>query len=121
MSDMNPMPGSSASRLMRRRRFLIDVGMGVTGMALQGLFAQEAQADDAPRLPPKVDQVIWLFMAGGVSHTEGFDPKPALTRYGGHTIGATPYRDSLAADRLARREIGPDLKYDTRILPLQIG
>lgn len=105
-----------------RRQFLTDVGMGFTGMALQGLFAEEARAGEKPSaVRPKVDQVIWLFMAGGVSHTEGFDPKPELTRYGGRTIGQSPYRDLPGRRGPARRDTGPELKYDTRILPLQTG
>jgi hypothetical protein len=111
-----------SSRPIGRRRFLTDLGMGVTGMALRGVLAEEARAQDkASRPVPKVDQVIWLFMAGGVSHTEGFDPKPALTRYGGKTIAQTPYADTLAASRLARRDVGPQLRYQTRIMPLQVG
>jgi hypothetical protein len=119
---MNPFDRVLGNRSVSRRRFLTDLGMGVTGMALQGLFAEEALAQGPTRtVPAKVDHVIWLFMAGGVSHTEGFDPKPALTRYGGKTIRETPFKDFLAAQRLSRMDVGPELKYDTRILPLQIG
>ena len=32
------------------------------------------------RFAPKAKSVIWLFMRGGVSHMESFDPKPALTK-----------------------------------------
>ena len=68
---------------------------------------------------PKVDSVIWLFMMGGVSQMEGFDPKPALNRYGGRTIGATP--DSGVIDNLNLQQFGSQMRYDTRILPLQVG
>ncbi|MFZ4732792.1 MAG: DUF1501 domain-containing protein, partial [Pirellulales bacterium] len=45
----------------------------------------------APRLPPavaKAKQVIFLFMTGGVSHVDTFDPKPALARDHGREIKA---------------------------------
>ena len=44
---------------------------------------------------PKAKSVIWLFMIGGVSHLESFDPKPALNKYAGKTIAETPYKDVL--------------------------
>jgi hypothetical protein len=44
---------------------------------------------------PKVKSVIWLFMVGGASHVESFDPKPALSKYGGKTIGETPFKYAL--------------------------
>ncbi|MCE2695841.1 MAG: DUF1501 domain-containing protein, partial [Verrucomicrobiaceae bacterium] len=33
-----------------------------------------------PVMPQKAKRVIWLFMRGGVSHMESFDPKPMLTK-----------------------------------------
>jgi hypothetical protein len=36
-----------------------------------------------PHLPGRAKQVIWLFMTGGVSHLESFDPKPKLAADGG--------------------------------------
>src|SRR3954469_59594 len=82
-----------------RRTFLADVGMGFTGLALGAMLhrdgivrAAEAQPDDwhppagQPHFPPKAINVIWLFMVGGTSHMETFDPKPALNTYGGKMI-----------------------------------
>ena len=42
---------------------------------------------------PKAKSVIWLFMNGGVSHMESFDPKPVLKKYAGKTIAETPFAD----------------------------
>ena len=45
------------------------------------LMAQGADDPLAPRKPhfaPKAKRVIYLFMTGGVSHIESFDPKPKL-------------------------------------------
>jgi hypothetical protein len=41
-----------------------------------------------PHFPAKVKRVIFLFMTGGVSHVDSFDPKPALTRDHGKEIKA---------------------------------
>src|SRR5919106_4027637 len=37
-------------------------------------------APKAPHFPGKAKRVIFLFMTGGVSHVDSFDPKPALTK-----------------------------------------
>ena len=41
--------------------------------------------------------VIWLFMIGGTSHMESFDPKPALNTYAGKTVAETPLDDPAAS------------------------
>ena len=58
-----------------RRAFLADLGMGFTGLAL-GAMLHEARGAAPPRPRAKAKSVIWLFMNGGVSHMESFDPKP---------------------------------------------
>ena len=71
-----------------RRVFLADTCMGLTGLALGSLLPQVARADDEswiapdgkPHFEPKAKRVIWLFMLGGVSHVESFDPKPVLNK-----------------------------------------
>jgi Protein of unknown function (DUF1501) len=86
-----------------RRTFLADMGMGFTGLALGAMLHRDGVAratelpapDGRPHFLPKAKNVIWLFMIGGTSHLESFDPKPALNRYGGKTIAETPYADSL--------------------------
>ena len=48
-----------------------------------------AEDDPAPRpthFPPKAQRVIFLFMSGGVSHVDTFDPKPRLTADHGKSI-----------------------------------
>jgi hypothetical protein len=105
-----------------RRRFLADLGMGFTGLALGGMLHDDGAARATPSRPQaRADGVIWLFMMGGVSHVEGFDPKPALNRYGGRTITQTPHRDLIDARRLASRDFGAVTSFNTRILPLQTG
>ena len=81
-----------------RRWFLKECGVGLGTIVLhallqdraalaQGTSPSAAPADPlAPREPhfrPKAKNVIYLFMAGGPSHLELFDNKPALARYNG--------------------------------------
>src|SRR6266571_6458569 len=79
-----------------RRTFLADIGMGFTGLALGAMLHRDGIAraattgpDGRPHFAPKAKRVIWLFMIGGVSHVESFDPKPALKRYGDMKVSET--------------------------------
>src|SRR5215813_4665071 len=83
-----------------RRSFLADTGMGFTGLALGAMLfrdgaARAAGPDGRPHAAPRAKSVIWIFLCGGVSHVESFDPKPMLTKYNGKTIDNTPYKDVL--------------------------
>jgi hypothetical protein len=117
-----------------RRAFLADLGLGFTGLALGSMLAQEARAtgtvsgwvppDGLPHFKPKARSVIWLFMNGGVSHMESFDPKPMLSKYGGKTIAETPFADVQDPKKLAlERLVVPDGNGNQRnkIYPLQVG
>jgi hypothetical protein len=77
-----------------------------------------------PHFPPKAKSVIWLFMNGGVSHMESFDPKPMLTKYAGKTIAETPFADTQDPKKLAlERLVVPDANGNQRneLYPLQVG
>ena len=110
-----------------RRSFLADCGMGFTGLALGAMLFRDGVARAAapvgsPHFTPRAKRVIWLFMLGGTSHVESFDPKPALNKYGGKTIGSTPYKNVLTSPRNKDvREFLTDRKLMTTIFPLQIG
>lgn len=70
------------SDALSRRQFCTQVGGSLYGAALAWLLARES-ADSAPRLPlaaPKARSVIHLFMNGGPSQMDLFDPKPELNR-----------------------------------------
>ena len=80
-----------------RRSFLTRSGLGFGSIALQSLLSREALAVPGPGFgmshhTAKAKNVIWLFMRGGVSHMESFDPKPELNQYAGKTISETPYQ-----------------------------
>jgi hypothetical protein len=89
-----------------RRKFLFEAGGGLSGIALASLLnqggmlaAESASAacsnstvGNSPFLPkkphfaPRAKAVISLFMSGGVSHMDTFDPKPALQKYAGQPL-----------------------------------
>ncbi len=61
-----------------RRRFLHQAGGGFLGVALGALWAEAGALTSAvpgPHFPPRARSVIFLFMCGGVSHIDTFDPK----------------------------------------------
>jgi Protein of unknown function (DUF1501) len=85
-----------------RRVFLADTSLGLTGLVLGTLLPRRMSAEEAwappdgkPQFQPKAKRVIWLFMLGGVSHVESFDPKPVLNKYAGKQLAETPYRNAL--------------------------
>jgi len=115
-----------------RRTFLADMGMGFTGLALGAILQREARAngsvwmppDGRPHFAPKAKRVIWLFMNGGVSHMESFDPKPMLTKYSGKTIAETPFAGVQDPAKLALARVTvPDVNGNQRnmLYPLQVG
>ena len=75
-----------------RRDFLRLAGGGFGALALSALEAQAADAPFAPKAPhfaAKAKAVIFLFMEGGPSHVDLFDPKPELTRMHGKPLPAS--------------------------------
>ena len=59
---------------------------GTTGSGAEGPVAQNPLAPRLPPLRPRAKRVIFLFMNGGPSQVDTFDPKPALQRYAGQPI-----------------------------------
>jgi hypothetical protein len=66
-------------QLRTRRQLFQDCGVGVGKMALASLFGGSAFAGK-PHFAPRIDHVIYLFMAGGPSQLELFDYKPVLQK-----------------------------------------
>lgn len=112
-----------SSPLASRRGFLTDVGMGFTGLALSAMLQRESRAEVAPR-KAKAKSVIWLFMVGGASQMETFDPKPELNKFAGKTIQESPYKAVLESPLLKQnlREVIAGLhKVHPKIFPMQTG
>src|SRR4051794_14201736 len=86
-----PLPLPHARLTRTRREFVRDAFCGFGGLALASLLQEEQAragpvdplAAKAPHLPAKAKSVIFLFMAGGPSHLETFDPKPLLNTLDG--------------------------------------
>src|ERR1700731_2582611 len=76
---------------MTRRELLCKPGCGFGALDLSGLLEAATTNPLAPKvapLPAKAKSVIYLFMHGGVSHVDTFDPKPQLTKYNGKNLSA---------------------------------
>ena len=68
----------SVTPAVSRRDALRASANGFGLLALGGLFAETARA--APHFTPRAKRIIFLFMHGGPSQVDTFDPKPLLTR-----------------------------------------
>jgi hypothetical protein len=77
---------------LTRREMLGRIGMGFGAMGLGDLLADTSSislnplAARQPPLPAKAKRVVHLFMNGGPSHLDTFDPKPSLDQHDGKAI-----------------------------------
>lgn len=83
-----------------RRTFLKSTGISLGSMAVNSMLAEHAFAMDTAsqkaqkwqgvvsplHFKPKAKRIIWLYMAGGMTHLETFDHKPALARLHGQAM-----------------------------------
>ncbi|MBI3410867.1 MAG: DUF1501 domain-containing protein [Planctomycetes bacterium] len=91
-----------------RRGFFFQAGGGFLGLALGALWAKAGQTRDTlseQRPQPKAKSVIFLFMCGGVSHIDTFDPKD--NRWAGTLIDVIGFGDNQAE---MRRPVIPCLR-----------
>ena len=102
-------PQREQSMLTRRQALgAFANGFGMLGLA--SLFGAETFAGESvlavkqPHYPAKAKRVIFLFMSGGPSHVDTFDPKPALGAHNGIDAGQ---RDGTPAARGARPPMRP--------------
>src|SRR5690349_7570196 len=65
---------NAISKSLNRRDFLKTAGTATLG-ALAAGFPRQVQAEPVEKIEPTADTVIILWMAGGMAHTETFDPK----------------------------------------------
>jgi len=77
-----------------RREFLLRGGAGFGALALTGMLARDKaigspNASKQPHFAPTAKRVIFLFMEGGPSHMDLFDPKPLLNKLAGQTMPAS--------------------------------
>ena len=88
---------------LSRREMLSRTGTGLGMLGLASVLGSELRAEDAtnplalktPHFAPKAKHIIHLFMNGGPSQVDTFDPKPALKKY----HGQQPDNASLKTER----------------------
>jgi hypothetical protein len=75
-----------------RRQFIQSLGAGFGSVALMSMLAEQSKGTavlplathiEGPHFPPRAKHNILLFMPGGPSHMDMFDPKPALATFAG--------------------------------------
>src|SRR5438270_13988812 len=96
----------SNKRAFSRRDILFRIGGGIGAFGVAsvfadaGLFAADAAAASnplapkSPHFPARAKRLIFLFMNGGPSHVDTFDPKPALARHAGQPLPANVRGDT---------------------------
>ncbi|HSI34189.1 MAG TPA: DUF1501 domain-containing protein [Tepidisphaeraceae bacterium] len=108
-----------------RRDMLMNTGAGFGGLALRWLLGSDAgayaAAPQAPRVNPlapkppplaaKAKRVIFLFMYGGPSHLDLFDPKPALTKYDGKPIPVFKPEDAFMGGKTRNAAMASPYKF----------
>ncbi len=98
--------------LLSRRDLLCRSGIGFGSIGLAGVLADDktlAASTDNPLAPKrphytgKAKRVVHLFMNGGPSHVDTFDPKPLLDKYHGKPLSSPNLRtERKTAARSAR-------------------
>src|SRR5258708_30012412 len=79
-----------------RRNLMTQAAGGFFGAAVGGLLADDRKLDAklGPNFKPKANSVIYLFMCGGVSHLDTFDPKDQ--KHAGKMMDGTAFGDNLS-------------------------
>src|SRR5580692_4573070 len=102
-------------RPISRREMLSRCANGFGALALTGLLAAKAEAEGAnplaPRAPhfaPKAKSVIFLFMDGGPSQIDTFDPKPRLIRDNGQAL---PFKPPTTVFNISDKVLGSPFEF----------
>ena len=94
-----------------RRDLLGKAGMGIGSLAFLDLMSREAGGANNPLAPavpnhaPKARAVISLFMHGGPSQVDTFDPKPLLGKYAGQNLPASFANLNLEVTRTSTAKV----------------
>jgi hypothetical protein len=83
---------------------------GIGSLALASLLSEsvssstaKAAALDSAHVAPKAKRIIFLFMSGGPSQLDLFDPKPKLTQLSGEPMPESLTKGERVAQRSSRR------------------
>ena len=86
--------------LQTRRQFAKLTSAGLSGISLSSLINSAAGESSIPKLhhAPKAKSVIFLYMSGGISHVDTFDPKPLLKKLHGKPMPVALERTQFDAN-----------------------
>jgi hypothetical protein len=90
---------------MTRREALRLTGSGFGTVALADMLCGAtagSTAGKAPHFAPKANRVIFLFLNGGVSQVDTFDPKPMLDKHDGEPMPGPKIKTDRASGNLMR-------------------
>jgi uncharacterized protein (DUF1501 family) len=99
---MNAMNEHTFRQIQTRRKFFQEAAGGIGTIALANLLAHEGRAAKAPVNPlapkkphfaPKAKNIIFMFMEGGPSQLDLFDPKPELAKWNGKPLPESVTKD----------------------------
>lgn len=94
-----------------RRDFLQNTGLGFGALALGDLLSAESRAEEfaanrpSPNFPGTAKSIIFLFMQGGPSHLETFDPKPEMKKFDGQLLPESMRNFDLAQINTADSQV----------------
>jgi hypothetical protein len=80
------MPFHRALPPLSRREALCRMGGGFGMMAFAGMVQDSLARAEVTDIRPRAKRIIFLFMNGGLSQVDSFDPKPALEKYHGQPL-----------------------------------
>jgi len=127
-----PLAAPLASPLASRRRWLAEAGSGLGMLALGSLLAgddgsgtssgtsgeasggtrggtRDQASEKASHFPARAKRIIWLFMHGGPSHVDLFDPKPELSALAGQPLPAS-FGPVMTRRKVAENPLLPAVK-----------
>ena len=104
--------GRTGPAPLGRREMLRRAGAGFGSVALSALLAEEARSGEessgrAPHFAPRAKSVIFLFMGGGPSQVDTFDPKPLLSKLDGKDVPPSIAKDIPRIARAPPRVLDP--------------
>lgn len=105
--------------LLSRRQMLSQMGTGLGMLGLYGLLGDEHRLSAAPievnplsprpsQFPPRVKHIIHIYLNGGPSQVDTFDPKPLLAKYDGQPL---PSDNKLTTERATGAALASPFKF----------
>ena len=85
----------------RRSIELLSAGLGAVGLTRM-LHASSSAGLPQPHFPPRAKNVIFLYLNGGLSHVDSFDPKPELVKRDGEPMPGPKIKTDRASGGLMK-------------------